>query len=155
ILHTNSFNLVGSEMDAGNSEVDELIASMRADETDVRRITLNGRDYFIGYAALPSVRGSLAVAAPVDEMTALAAGTNQSISQGGKRTLIDTLLASGALFAAGMMAAGWLNRRLLLKPIEALVAGTRSVAAGDLDTRLDIAGQDEMAVLAHSFNQMT
>jgi nitrogen fixation/metabolism regulation signal transduction histidine kinase len=55
---------------------------------------------------------------------------------------------------AAVYGAFWAARRLV-KPIEDLVAGTRAVAKGDLDTRLPLTSHDEMGVLVHSFNDMT
>ena len=43
----------------------------------------------------------------------------------------------------------------LKKPVDALVAGTRTVAAGDLGHRIAIEGRDEFAQMAQSFNAMT
>ena len=40
-------------------------------------------------------------------------------------------------------------------PIEALAEGTRRVADGDLDHRVDVAADDELGVLVDSFNRMT
>jgi two-component system nitrogen regulation sensor histidine kinase NtrY len=40
-------------------------------------------------------------------------------------------------------------------PIEALAEGTRRVAHGDLDHRVDVAADDELGVLVESFNRMT
>ena len=44
--------------------------------------------------------------------------------------------------------------RRLVAPIQHLVAGTRSVAEGDFDTRLPMASKDEIGILIDSFNEM-
>lgn len=49
----------------------------------------------------------------------------------------------------------WLNRRLVLRPVDALVAGTRRVAEGDLTTKIPVEGTHELAELEGSFNAMT
>lgn len=43
----------------------------------------------------------------------------------------------------------------LVAPIQSLVAGTRAVARGDLDTRLPESAQDDIGTLVESFNDMT
>jgi nitrogen fixation/metabolism regulation signal transduction histidine kinase len=68
-------------------------------------------------------------------------------------TLTLTLVLLLSLFAA-LYGAFWSARRLV-QPIQDLVAGTRAVAKGDLDTRLPLTSHDEMGVLVHSFNDMT
>jgi nitrogen fixation/metabolism regulation signal transduction histidine kinase len=61
--------------------------------------------------------------------------------------LLLSLLAAwyGAIFMAQRM----------VQPIQDLVAGTRAVAQGNLDTRLPLTSHDEMGYLIHSFNDMT
>jgi nitrogen fixation/metabolism regulation signal transduction histidine kinase len=68
-------------------------------------------------------------------------------------TLTLTLVLLLSLFAA-LYGAFWAARRLV-RPIQDLVAGTRAVAKGDLDTRLPLTSHDEMGILVHSFNDMT
>lgn len=51
--------------------------------------------------------------------------------------------------------AGLFLWRSLKKPIEALMAGTREIANGNLDYRIEISSRDEFAYLAEQFNQMT
>ncbi|MEO8277286.1 MAG: ATP-binding protein [Thermoanaerobaculia bacterium] len=57
-----------------------------------------------------------------------------------------------------LLASSWvglfLARRLML-PIQALAEGTRRVASGDLDQRIDVPTDDEMATVVDSFNKMT
>jgi two-component system NtrC family sensor kinase len=49
----------------------------------------------------------------------------------------------------------WLNRKLVLKPVRALVEGTRRVAEGDLSTTIPVAANHELGDLAKAFNTMT
>jgi two-component system NtrC family sensor kinase len=45
-------------------------------------------------------------------------------------------------------------RRVVQRPVLRLFEGTRRVAAGDLETRIEVHGRDELARLAGAFNQM-
>jgi two-component system sensor histidine kinase BaeS len=58
---------------------------------------------------------------------------------------------AGLLLA--LLLSWWLARRWLA-PIDTLVAGARGVAAGRLDTRVPVHGDDELARLAQTFNHM-
>ena len=49
----------------------------------------------------------------------------------------------------------WLSRTLVLKPVRALVAGTRRVAEGDLSTTIPASATHELGDLAKAFNAMT
>lgn len=57
--------------------------------------------------------------------------------------------------AASSLIIWWLNRRLVLAPVAALLAGTRRVANGDLTTSIKITTQGELGDLAKAFNTMT
>ncbi|MGB5621010.1 MAG: ATP-binding protein [Gammaproteobacteria bacterium] len=66
-------------------------------------------------------------------------------------TLTMVLLLS---LLAAVWGAFFFSRRLVA-PIQDLIAGTRAVAHGDLDTQLPLAGSDDMGFLVRSFNDMT
>lgn len=67
------------------------------------------------------------------------------------------VMAGAALAAilAGSLILWWLNRRLVVRPVAALVEGTRRVGEGDLTTSLPVSGNHELGELAASFNRMT
>lgn len=61
--------------------------------------------------------------------------------------------ALGALALSLLMSA--LIARSIIGPLDRLAKGTREVSAGRYDYRLDAAGEDEFAQVAHDFNSMT
>lgn len=65
----------------------------------------------------------------------------------GTIVLILVLAVMGAIFAAVLA-------RSVTKPILNLVAGTREVARGNLDHRVQVRGKDEIGILEESFNTM-
>ena len=69
----------------------------------------------------------------------------------------QALLAALALLAivAISLLLWWLNRTLVLKPVRALLAGTRRVADGDLSTTIPVQANHELGDLAKAFNTMT
>lgn len=68
-------------------------------------------------------------------------------------TLALTVALLLALFTAFYGA--FVFSRRLVAPVRALVAGTRAVAAGRLDTRLPVTSHDDIGALVESFNEMT
>ena len=62
--------------------------------------------------------------------------------------LVVVLAIGGAVLAA-------LLARSVTKPILSLVAGTKEIAGGNLDHRVQVKGKDEIATLIESFNSMT
>ena len=59
-----------------------------------------------------------------------------------------TILSSGLIL-------WWLNRRLVIRPVQALTAGTQRVAEGDLATTIPVTARHELGDLARAFNTMT
>ena len=57
-----------------------------------------------------------------------------------------------------LLASSWLGlflARRLMAPIQALAEGTRKISSGDLDHRIEVDADDEMAGVVDSFNRMT
>jgi two-component system NtrC family sensor kinase len=68
----------------------------------------------------------------------------------------EVLLSMAALaILASSLIIWWLNRRLVLRPVAALLEGTRRVAAGDLTTTISDTAHHELGDLAKAFNAMT
>lgn len=67
------------------------------------------------------------------------------------------LITASAVLAilAGGLITWWLNRKLVVRPVAALVAGTRRVGEGDLGTLIPVHGNHELSQLAGAFNTMT
>lgn len=69
------------------------------------------------------------------------------------RTLM-MISATVAILAGGLIL-WFLNRSLVVKPVAALVAGTRRVGEGDLGTTIPVSGNHELGELAGAFNTMS
>lgn len=63
-------------------------------------------------------------------------------------------LASLAIVSSGLIL-WWLNRRMVLAPVSALLAGTQRVTRGDLSTTIPVTAKHELGDLARAFNAMT
>ena len=67
-------------------------------------------------------------------------------------------LALSLIWLLSVLSAIWISfvaARKLVSPINDLVEGTKSVAAGDYEGQLDVSGDDELGFLLRSFNTMT
>jgi signal transduction histidine kinase len=58
------------------------------------------------------------------------------------------------IMIAGALVLVYFTTRSIIVPIQALTAATRRIAEGDLDSPIKSRGQDEIGVLAHSFDEM-
>ncbi len=71
------------------------------------------------------------------------------------RRLIRNLAALG-LVTLGALAAAWLGGKFILRQVDALVAATRKLGAGNLGARADVLGdRSELELLARAFNDMS
>jgi nitrogen fixation/metabolism regulation signal transduction histidine kinase len=72
-----------------------------------------------------------------------------------KRTFTLTLTVVLMVSMLASIYGAFFFSRRLVAPIQNLVAGTRAVAEGDFDTRLETPSRDEIGFLISSFNEMT
>ncbi|MGE0599283.1 MAG: GAF domain-containing protein [Dehalococcoidia bacterium] len=140
--------------DGANLAFRAAVDDMEKGRSGNARFELNGREMFVAYAPMETIGGSLALVAPVDEMTIEANGVTDSIISEGNRTLGFIILVMVLLFLLALGSTAWLNRRILLVPIETLVSGTRAVAAGNFNASIPVRSKDELGDLAASFNRM-
>ena len=101
-------------------------------------------------AACHAHAGDEAVLGVLDVDLSMAAADAQ-IAHDQRRMLLLAVLA----IAASSLLLWWLSGRLILRPVRALIAGTRRVARGDLSTAIPVGGGRELADLAQAFNDMT
>ncbi len=159
--------LVGSEpaeetqLDAilGVSLVDNpylapVLPSMMSGQIGDADFTFGGRAFRLSYAPLPTLGWTLAVAAPVDELTAPVQVVAAQMAKNAVR-ILRTLIGLIALFFLVALAAVFLTNRVLIRPVTSLMQGAEAIAAGDLDVTLPQTSGDELGRLALSFNHMT
>jgi two-component system NtrC family sensor kinase len=70
-------------------------------------------------------------------------------------TLVMFSVLLGAIAGMTLCYLIWGFRNRIAQPLEALIAGSREVAAGNYDYRIELKRQDEIAELASAFNEMT
>lgn len=156
LLPTTAQSQIEAELnDARNAEFAAVIQAIRDGRAEVGRAEIGGRDMFVAHVPLQGVGGTLALAAPVDEVTLQAAAVESTIEDGSRRTLLFALSGIALVFLLTLGVAALLNRRLVLQPIAEIVDGTRALAAGNLSEEIPVRSGDELGTLAASFNGMT
>ncbi len=68
---------------------------------------------------------------------------------------VITFLVIAAIGAVVTMTVSYLVGRQILRPISNLVSASEDVASGNLDARVEISTNDELQILAESFNEMS
>ena len=64
------------------------------------------------------------------------------------------LVGATILIMASIVGWTWVISRTITRPVRSLIAFTEEVAKGNLDARVDVRSEDELGVLARSFNRM-
>lgn len=68
--------------------------------------------------------------------------------------VMSTLVAVGAALILLLCAITWLVVRQVVAPVRAAARLSKRIAAGELEQRMDVQGEDDLAILATSFNEM-
>ncbi len=137
-----------------NQAFQQALADMRSGANGLSQFDLKDRKVFLAYAPLPNVGWSLAVIAPIADLTAESLAVAKTIRTEANTTVRWTLWIITILFGMALAATAFFTRRFLTTPIEGLVVATRKVAAGDRSVSLPVRAQDELGQLAESFNRM-
>jgi signal transduction histidine kinase len=128
-----------------------LIDALRKQRTEVTRTVQWTADAASGetFHAIPLIGSG-------DElMGAFLVGSSRAVQVDLERFLrrVEILVAMGGILLASLVAF-WTTARIT-RPVEALAAGARAVAAGDWHTQVDVRASGEIGALAAAFNQMT
>ena len=136
-----------------NEELRETLRLMQAGESGTDRIELGSTSLIVAYAPLKELGWSFAIVEPVADIAASAHPLAVRVQSESENILRATLLTIG-YFAVVVIIGAVIAARALTGPIQTLLEGTRSIKAGDLSVRIPVKSNDELGVLATSFNQM-
>jgi anti-anti-sigma regulatory factor/HAMP domain-containing protein len=118
------------------------------------QIDRRGRRYLVAYTPIANLGWSLAVAAPLEEITASTGVMAERVAGVTQETNRLGLLASSvAVVVLGLLLSIVLQRQII-RPVTLLASATNAVAAGDLRP-IVLAGAGEIGQLVQSFNTMT
>ncbi len=133
--------------------------------SDVARITMGGKEYYLAYAPISGVGWSYGtlieryvVVQPARVAKAYLLSRAEDFAETLRAFFWENLLRTAALLLALLAALFFASRKIsdrFVRPILALTAGVRELAGGNLGKKLDIHTGDEIETLAVSFNQMT
>jgi signal transduction histidine kinase len=131
---------------ATNMSAAPLVAASRASRSDdpvsLEYTDADGRSNLGVAARIPSLGWTVIVEQPTSEAYATASQLRRQ------------LMAAISIALLGMIAVGFVFGRTFINPILKLKRGTQGVAAGNLETRVDIQTGDEFSELGDAFNTM-
>ena len=152
-------------LNSGDAELAAAAQDMVNRNSGVRRVRMDGREYFAAYAPIKTLPWSFVVAIEVEEVIAPA-------MEGGERILAMTvdaladitvivfmvIVAFFAVFVLAALLIVYSSKRFasaLTEPISVLQDGVRQIADGNLEHIIDIHTGDEIEELGASVNKMS
>jgi signal transduction histidine kinase len=146
-----------AELTGEDDGLSERLQALVAAETSWRRTV--ARTALVGRPPPPAVQNSQTTAV-TDAGDALAESTRaarESVRQTARNDTRDTTIMvmaglAGALLAALVLFSGLINS--MRAPLARLVEGSRRLAGGELDTRVEAGGPVEIEELGRAFNEM-
>lgn len=129
------------------------VEKLTVGETGLETITINGVENFIIYAPVSEVGYGLAIVVPTGELLAGATEAQEQIAQSTRSSLVLGAVLVLAILILAFLAAFFIANRLV-KPLGALTAVAGEIARGNLDVEAQVGGQDEIGLLASTFNSM-
>lgn len=140
-------------------------ASMAAGKSDVSLITMEGEEYYIAYAPMPSIGWSYGtlvkrdiVIAPAKMIRQNVAAEAEIFSDSIKDLFFENFVRMTILLFFILIVLVYVSRRVarrFVRPLIALAKGVRAIAKGDINQKLDIRTGDEIEGLADCVNEMT
>lgn len=110
---------------------------------------LNQRQQLVGYAPIASIKGM----SDLNWAALIATDTSRAFAI--QRDLLRNLILGTALASIGIAVLGyWLANRATRPIVEAALAAEK-LGSGQFDTRLDVSGDDEIALLGQNLNTMS
>ncbi|MDR1956186.1 MAG: SpoIIE family protein phosphatase [Treponema sp.] len=156
---------VGEEyLQSSDPAIRDLAERMIGNEKGVVRLQLSGEDVYVAYCPLSVMDFSLGIVLSADEVTAPVKLMEQDIIQLTRgvsadinTSIVSILLIIAAVIVAAVFAALYVAFRLsrsLTAPIIKLCQGAEIISGGDLNYQLAVDSDDEIGILARTFNQM-
>ena len=151
---------VGTEQDLA-AQAERMVQGGSA----VTLVAVEGKEYYLAYAPIPSLGWSYGtliekdvVAAPAQEAKTYLLAQAEEFGTSLRGIFFGNLLRMAVLLLLLLAALYFASRRVadrFVTPILQLTAGVREIAGGNLDKKLSVRTGDEIGELADSFNDMT
>ena len=131
-----------------------MLTKMASGQSGLETMPVNGVEHFVIYHPVPEAGYSLAIIVPAQELLAGAITAREQIAQVTKNTItVSIFLVSAILVVALLIAVGIGNS--LTQPLSALTRTAEEITGGNLDAEAKVRRQDEIGILARTFNAMT
>ena len=137
-----------------SSELSNAVSKMSGGKNGLETISINGIENFIIYTPIPEVGYSLAIVVPSQQLLTGATAARAQIAQSTQNSMVFGGILVAILLVLSFSAALAIGNRLM-KPLGELTFVAEEIAKGNLNAEAKVQGQDEIGLLATTFNSMT
>uniref|UniRef100_I2Q2E3 Serine phosphatase RsbU, regulator of sigma subunit n=1 Tax=Desulfovibrio sp. U5L TaxID=596152 RepID=I2Q2E3_9BACT len=130
-----------------------LAAAIDAGRPGQMELPLDGERYFAVYKPFPGTPAGLLVTVPMQAVLHQAASAEAAIRTR-TRGMLTVVVTFALLAVAGAALLAYFGARAVTRPVTSLCHAAERLAQGDLVARAPVAGRDELATLAATFNDM-
>jgi methyl-accepting chemotaxis protein len=132
------------------AEYENVIARVMKGESGSEEITIDGKQYYIGYSSIPMKGDS-------DSWSVITL-KNKAISEGAINTALFNIALTVVVMALAALAIIFVLIRGFTKPIKAMAAFARNISEGNFNTRLNdvltVRPKNELGLLYDSFGKL-
>ncbi|HLA11724.1 MAG TPA: ATP-binding protein [Pyrinomonadaceae bacterium] len=149
--------------DEQKAELEELLRVVRANPTQIVESLADGKAFDV--VAVPLSSSEVLVLAParrpdtdLNDTIADSSSEHQKLVKRQRRVRLLGVSTLGLMTLILLFVSSWVAiylARGIATPIKALAEASDEIARGNLSHRVDTMAEDELALLAHSFNEMT
>ena len=152
-------------LNGGNTARYAVICKMLRGESGVSRVVIKRDKEYMAYAPIPETGWSYGIVVPFALVTAPAEETAGEISEISEKSALEmeSQISQAVkkyniiclICALVVCAISAVLTQMITRPIRRLTKGVRQMGSGDLETRIEVRGKDEIAELGNAFNQMS
>lgn len=150
---------------SANTPLANVANDMVEQKSGIHKITLDGKEVYIAFAPLKSMKWSFATVQSIKDVTAPAqkshkeilkiANASQKEQNGAIKRSIRIYIVLLFLLSGIILSISVALVRKITQPIQVLTQGVLEIGNGNLDKKVHIQTGDEIEVLAEAFNEMT
>jgi len=165
IAHPRYSELDTNAFEHAQGDYKDVLTSMVAGESGVRRVSIDGVEYYMGYAPLTVTGWSLGIVVEYDEIIAGALTMEADIDRRAaeadgqihgmlNRVILRFIELSGVVIIVVLAISIYVSRSITGSIVK-LTRNVIEVGKGNLDSKIEIRTKDEIGILADCFNKMT
>lgn len=142
------------DLTLARTEFQPLIAEMMAGESGFQRITLDGKTKFVSFSPLQSTGWSIGSIVDSEDVLATIASLQSNINLTTRNIMLTRVLPVGLILLIFAILIGWFVTDRIVKPIQLLATEAEKLGRGQWDVNIPPSGEDELGLLADSFESM-